>query len=241
MKSYFVHNGSVALHVLEKGEASPSLPSLLVICGLWESAERAIPLLTHLSAHVITFSFRGRGLSSTPHKGYSLADHLSDIEAVVKHCGLENYNVLGFSRGASYALGWSLQHQEQMKQLILVDQPPVHRGLTAEAVDFWSELVYLGVPVLNYMRKEALDGLRRDASEVDFTPRLQHLRLPVTLFAGRNQEAAIPSDLPADQITKYMDNLSSCRVVEFPGAGHMIPDEEQQKYIAEVALCLQEG
>lgn len=240
MKSYFVHNGPVSLHVLEKGEASPSMPSLLVIGGLWEPAERAIPLLTHLSAHVIAFSFRGRGLSSTPHNGYSLADHLSDIQTVVKHCGLENYSVLGFSRSASYALGWSLQHQEQMKQLILVDQPPVHSGLTAEAVDYWSELIYLEVPVLNYIRKAALEGLRRDAQEVEFTPQLEHLQLPVTLFAGRNREAVIPSDLPADRITKYTDHLSSCRVVEFPGAGHMIPDEEQAKYIAEVALCLQE-
>ncbi|MHA6533464.1 hypothetical protein [Paenibacillus sp. BAC0078] len=60
MKSFYVQNGSVSLHVLEKGEAVQGVPSLLVVGGIWESAERAIPLLTALSGHVVAFSFRGR-------------------------------------------------------------------------------------------------------------------------------------------------------------------------------------
>ncbi|WP_019911951.1 alpha/beta fold hydrolase [Paenibacillus sp. HW567] len=238
MKSYFVHNGPVVLHVLENGESTATRPSLLVISGLWEPAERAIPLLTHLPGHVVAFSFRGRGLSSTPQAGYDLEDHLSDIAAVVAHCGLENYCVLGFSRGASYALGWSLQNQHQMKGLILVDQPPIHRSLSAEAVDFWSGLVYMQVPILNFMRREAIEGLGRDAREVDFTAQLSQLKLPVTLFAGRNPAAEIPSDISDETLDKYTRYLSSFHVVEFMHSGHMIPDEEQQKYIAEVGLCL---
>ncbi|MEK3686324.1 alpha/beta fold hydrolase [Paenibacillus sp. FSL R10-2736] len=90
----------------------------------------------------MAFSFRGRGLSSTPDTGYDLEDHLSDIEAVVNHSRLTNYIVLGFSRGAAYSLGWSLRHQDQMRGLILVDQPPVHRAMSLETVEFWSSLVY---------------------------------------------------------------------------------------------------
>jgi len=52
MKSYFVKNESVLLHVLENGTASPDIPSLLVIGGLWEPAEQAIPLLSGLSGIV---------------------------------------------------------------------------------------------------------------------------------------------------------------------------------------------
>jgi pimeloyl-ACP methyl ester carboxylesterase len=92
----------------------------------WEPAERTIPILSGLSSHVVALSLRGRGLSSTPEVGYDLSDHLSDIETVVKHCQLKNYCVLGFSRGASYALGWSLKNQQNMSGMILVDQPPIH-------------------------------------------------------------------------------------------------------------------
>lgn len=234
MKSYFVHNAEVALHVLEKGEASVKAPSLLVINGLWEPAERAIPLLAGLPGHVVTFSFRGRGLSSTPEQGYDLADHLGDIEAVVKHCRLEDYCVLGFSRGAAYSLGWSLQNQQHMQGLLLVDQPPVHSSQSEQSVKFWSELKYAGVPILNFIRRAALEGLANEAREIDFAPQLSQLLLPVTLFIGRNREALIPSDISEDDLEKYNRSICSLRIIEFQESGHMIPDEEQEKYIREV-------
>ncbi|KAI7255709.1 hypothetical protein KC345_g11090, partial [Hortaea werneckii] len=153
----------------------------------------------------LTFSFRGRGLSSTPVSGYDLEDHLSDIEAVVNHCRLVNYIVLGFSRGAAYSLGWSLGHQDQLKGLILVDQPPLHSSMPPETVDFWSNLVYQQVPLLNYIRREALQGLGREAREVDFTDQLPQLKISVTLFAGRNPEAEIPSDLSDEMLERGAD------------------------------------
>ncbi|HEY3383773.1 MAG TPA: alpha/beta hydrolase [Vicinamibacterales bacterium] len=239
MKSFFVHNGGVAVHVLDNGVESPATPSLLVVGGLWEPAERAIPLLSGLRSHTVALSFRGRGLSSTPPAGYDLADHLSDIHAVVQHCGLREYCVLGFSRGASYALGWTLEHQREMRGLILVDQPPVHQRPGPGYVEFWSNLVYLGVPVLNFMRRAALEGLEREAMAVDFSARLSELQIPVTVFVGRNAGAGIPSDLPDDAVKLYARTIPSCRIVEFPRSGHMIPDEEQERYIAAVAAFVE--
>lgn len=238
MKSFFVKNESVQVHVLENGCPSPKTPSLLVIGGLWEPAERALPLLVGLPSHVVALSLRGRGLSSTPQHGYGLEDHMSDIAAVVEHCRLREYCVLGFSRGASYALGWSLQQQQAMRGLIVVDQPPVHSKPGPGYVEFWSNLVYLGVPILNFMRRQALEGLERDASQIDFTCRLADLRIPVTIFVGRDRSAAIPSDLPDEVLSAYTQTIRSCEVVAFHQSGHMIPDQETQKYVTEVAAVL---
>ncbi|AIQ40573.1 alpha/beta hydrolase [Paenibacillus sp. FSL R7-0297] len=240
MNSYFIHNESLALHVLESGEKNAELPSLLVVCGLWEPAERAIPLLSHLQGHIVAFSFRGRGLSSTPDSGYDLEDHLSDIETVVNYCGLAQYIVLGFSRGAAYSLAWSLRHQDQVRGLILVDQPPVHRAMSLETVEFWSSLVYQQVPLLNYIRREALQGMGREAREVDFSEQLPQLAIPVTLFAGRNPDSMISSDISDEVLEKYRTLVPCFTVVEFALSGHMIPDEEQAKYIAEVKRWMSE-
>ena len=238
MKSVFVHNGDVAIHVLESGVPSPIMPSLLVIEGLWEPAERAIPILSALSGHVVTFSFRGRGLSSTPKTGYGLESHLSDIGAVVNHFGLKNYCVLGFSRGASYALGWTLAHQQDMCGLILVDQPPVHGKPGPGYVDFWAGLVYLDVPILNFMRRSALEGLEREAEQIDFSARLHELRIRVAFFVGRNRAAAIPSNVDDEIIAQYRKAIPSIKVVDFLKSGHMIPDEEPEKYVTQIAAFL---
>jgi pimeloyl-ACP methyl ester carboxylesterase len=239
MKSFFVHNGPVKIHVLDNELPSGSVPTLLVIGGLWEPAERAMPILSGISTHVIALSLRGRGLSSTPDAGYDLADHLSDIEAVVKHCELSNYCVLGFSRGASYALGWSLEDQQHMCGLILVDQPPVHIKPGSGYVEFWSNLVYQGIPIINFMRTEALEGLRRDATEIDFSSELSKLNIPVAFFAGRNANSEIPSDITEEIIRFYKDEIPSCEIVEFLESGHMIPDDEPKKYISEITSFIE--
>jgi pimeloyl-ACP methyl ester carboxylesterase len=235
MKSFFVDNGPVKIHVLESGAPACGTPSLLVIGGLWEPAERAIPILSGLSGHVVALSLRGRGLSSTPECGYDLDCHLSDIGAVVTRCNLQNYCVLGFSRGASYALGWTLKHQGDMSGLIVVDQPPVHVKPGPGYVDFWSSLVYLGVPILNFMRRAALEGLERDATEIDFSARLPQLKLPVAFFVGRNKDSNIPSEITNDILDAYAKAIPHIEIIGFMQSGHMIPDAEQAKYIAEIA------
>lgn len=40
-----------------------------------------------------------------------------------------------------------------------------------------------------------LQGMGREAREVDFSAQLPQLAIPVTLFAGRNPESMIPSDI----------------------------------------------
>ncbi|MCO7124426.1 alpha/beta hydrolase [Sporolactobacillus shoreicorticis] len=235
MKSFFVSNGSVKIHVLENGVPSHDTPSLLVIGGIWEPAERAIPILSQVGSHTVALSFRGRGLSSTPAKGYDLDDHLSDVQAVVKHLQLDHYCVLGFSRGVSYALGWSLKNQQSMSGLILVDQPPLHSKPDSESVAFWANLEYLGVPILNFMRKTALEGLEREATQIDFSSQLSQLRIPVTFFVGKNKNSKIRSDISEEILQLYRQKISCFNLVTFQKSGHMIPDEEQQKYIAEIA------
>ncbi|GLC31207.1 alpha/beta fold hydrolase [Clostridium omnivorum] len=234
MKSYFVNNGKVKIHVLENGAASSKTPSLLVITGIWEPAERAIPILSGISSHVVTLSLRGRGLSSTPETGYGLEEHLSDIEAVVKHCELQNYCVLGFSRGASYALGWSLKNQKGISGLIIGDQPPVHNKLSPDQVEFWTSINYLGVPILNFMRRTAIEGLCKEAEQIDFSTQLSQLKIPVSIFIGRDNESKVPSNISDETLKLYKNQLMSCEVVEFSKSGHMIPDDEPEKYIEEI-------
>jgi pimeloyl-ACP methyl ester carboxylesterase len=233
LESYFVNNGDVKIHVLDNGIISDKYPPLLIIGGLWEPAERAIPVISALKSRAAALSLRGRGLSSTPKTGYDLVDHLSDIEAVLKNCGLKNYCVLGFSRGASYALGWSLYDQHNMRGLILVDQPPVHLGPEAGYAEYWANLVYQGVPLLNFMRREALEGIEREAKGIDFSPELPKLRIPVKFFAGRNSAAKIESNVTDEDLENYKCSIPGVEIVEFKESGHMIPDDEREKYIEE--------
>lgn len=126
-----------------------------------------------------------------------------------------------------------------MRGLILVDQPPVHMRPAPGYADYWANLIYRGVPVLNFMRREALDGLERDAEDVDFSSRLGELNIPVALFVGRNKGSSIPSNVEDEALELYKFKLPRLKTVEFNNSGHMIPDDERQKYVEETELFLE--
>lgn len=122
--------------------------------------------------------------------------------------------------------------------LIIGDQPPIHNKLSAEQVQFWSGLEYLGVPILNFMSHTAIEGLWKEAKEVDFSSEISQLKIPVTLFVGRNKSAEIPSDISDETLRLYKKEIPSFEVIEFSNSGHMIPDEEPEKYIEEIAAFI---
>ncbi len=105
MKSMKANNDGVMLHYLDSATSSSLVP-VLICPGLSETAEEYSDMIEYLSPRrCIVLSFRGRGQSDTPASGYNLADHVADIECVVKAADLNRFHLFSYSRGVSYALG----------------------------------------------------------------------------------------------------------------------------------------
>ncbi|MBI4404643.1 MAG: alpha/beta hydrolase [Deltaproteobacteria bacterium] len=238
MKNRFIGNGDVVIHAIEKGSPQQGRPTLVCCMGLWESAERALELLSVCKGHAVAFSFRGRGLSSTPAKGYDLESHVSDLEAVISSLDLKSICLLGFSRGGAYALGYAIKRPGVLQALILVDQPPRHTQFGKGSVEFWANLIYQGVPVINHIRLTAINGLGKEARQIDFANELSQLTVPVALFVGRSSDSSIPSDLSEQDLECYEQQVSGIRLLGFPKAGHMIPDEDPVGYVSAVNAFL---
>ncbi|GAB1339600.1 alpha/beta hydrolase [Streptomyces sp. E-15] len=73
---------------------------------------------------VVTVDFRGHGLSGKPHHGYRIARLAADVLTLVDHLGLDRFDALGWSMGAS--VWWSFIDQYstgRIRRLVAVDQP----------------------------------------------------------------------------------------------------------------------
>ncbi|MFJ6379304.1 alpha/beta fold hydrolase [Kitasatospora sp. NPDC092039] len=73
---------------------------------------------------VVTVDFRGHGRSGKPRHGYRIARLARDVLGLVDHLGLDAFDALGWSMGAS--VWWSLIDQQgtgRIRRLVLVDQP----------------------------------------------------------------------------------------------------------------------
>jgi len=224
----------VRIAYLEKGRSEPGTPSFVVAPGIWEPAERALPLLEAVDGHAVAVSFRGRGDSDTPRRGYDLEHHLGDLEAVVDASGAECLCLLGFSRGVGYALGYAARHRSRVAGMVLVDSKARHSAPQPGTADMWKGRTHLGRPIPEFIRGIALDGMERESREVLFWDELPLLDVPVLVLRGTWRESPIPSNVSEEDASRYERLLRFGEVIEFERSGHMIPDEEPERYAATV-------
>ncbi|MEU6974007.1 alpha/beta hydrolase [Kitasatospora aureofaciens] len=73
---------------------------------------------------VVTVDFRGHGRSGKPRHGYRIARLAHDVLGLVDHLGLDTFDALGWSMGAS--VWWSFIDQHgtgRIRRFVVIDQP----------------------------------------------------------------------------------------------------------------------
>jgi len=70
---------------------------------------------------VMAMDLRGRGRSDRPAKGYSLENHLRDMNGLMDDLGIDRAVVMGHSLGAFIGLAFAAQYPGRLDGLILVD------------------------------------------------------------------------------------------------------------------------
>ena len=235
----------VRIAYLEKGHAHPTEPSFVAVPGIWEPADRARPLLEALEGHALAVSLRGRGESDTPATGYDLKHHVGDLEGVVEAAGIRKMVLLGFSRGVGYALGLARRVGHLLAGVVLVDARPRHSAFPPGRADLWKAHRVEGHPVTDFIRPEALDGMEREAREVLFWEGLPGLSGPVLVLQGTSPTRTPPSNLDDANAARYVELLPRGTVERFEASGHLIPDDEPERYRATVCrfveICRRPG
>ncbi|HEY8925054.1 MAG TPA: alpha/beta hydrolase [Polyangia bacterium] len=113
-----------------RGQGEP----LLLLHGGLGSSDMFEPLLPALGAgrQVITVDLQGHGrtaLGTRPIRYEAIAD---DLATLLKHLGLAQVDVMGYSFGGGVALRLAIQHPEVVRRLALVSTPFADDGWYAE-------------------------------------------------------------------------------------------------------------
>lgn len=83
---------------------------------------------------------------SDPADDYSLASYVDDLEALRRHLGVEQLDLLGFSHGGCVAMAYAGVHPDEVRRLVLVDtlavwgeeaEAAMQRGIEARAARPW--------------------------------------------------------------------------------------------------------
>lgn len=232
-------------------------PDMLLIPGITSPAITWGFVAERLAAafDVYVLDVRGRGLSQAGDLDYSLDAMANDAIEVTKAAGLRRPIVLGHSMGARNAIRASRIAPDAFAGLVLVD-PPVsgpgrreypatwawyedsirmaQRGCSAEDMrafcPTWTEEQRaLRAEWLHTCQLDAIDTAFKGFHSDDVHADLPHLEVPARLVVAGG--AAVIQDADVAEIKGL---LPSIEVRTVAGAGHMIPWDDLEGFLAAV-------
>ncbi len=124
---------------------------LLLLHGLGDHALVWFSLGESLAKeyHIVAPDMRGHGETSKPDRGYTFAEAIADLEALMDRLGWSGAHVVGHSWTGKLALIWARQHPERLRSIILVDPIFVWKMPSLMKVTF--PLLYRVLPFLRGM------------------------------------------------------------------------------------------
>lgn len=125
--------------------------NLLLLHGLADCAVVWSSLGAHLAKeyHIVAPDLRGHGESSKPETGYSSAEIIADLEALLTHLDWNQAHILGHSWGGKLATIWATRNPERFSSLILVD--PFYVNSLPNWIKITFPLLYRVLPFLRGM------------------------------------------------------------------------------------------
>lgn len=258
--SRFVEAEGQRLHFLQHGEAGA--PALVIVPGITSPAATWEFVAEELARdfHVLTLDVRGRGLSDSG-ADHTLPAYARDLEIALPALGLERPALLGHSAGARIVAAFAAYHPKLAGSVIVCDPPlsgpgrppyptPVEAflesirlakaGATAEDMrpyfPTWTdEQLALRAAWLPTCDPQAIAKVHRGFQEEDFFFYWRELAPPL-LFLWGGQSPVVTADSAAE----VADANPAARVIELPKAGHMLPWDDLDGFLAAVRRFLTE-
>jgi pimeloyl-ACP methyl ester carboxylesterase len=231
MEHLWCDNDGLRLHYLDTGPRTPrhEQAPVLVVPGWPEAADEYTWLADRLAERrVVIADLRGRGQSDAPAHGYTWEHHISDIDAIVTAGALDPAVVVAFSRGSSYALGYTLEHGDRVRGLVIGDYHARHVQLPADFVTTHERMVVRGVPATERVARHVAERLQAESREVPLWDRLAECTFPVMLVRGGARGALVDDEIEA----RYRAALPNIRVARIDGAGHDLWSRDVDAYLA---------
>jgi pimeloyl-ACP methyl ester carboxylesterase len=221
--SHWTNNGPVRIHYLDSNPNASSEIPIVFVPGFGEEATEYLGFIEALRPRrTLVVDLRGRGRSDVPETGYTIDDHASDLDAVVRGMGVKQIHLVSFSRGTCYSMRWATLNPGYLKSYTIGDYPaeqivpPAWFHVKSETSN------WRGRPVNERMPVRAIRRMFADAVNVSMWDDLKRLRCPIQVIRGGAEGGMVD----AARVARYREAVADLHVETFEESGHdlWLPD-----------------
>jgi non-heme chloroperoxidase len=228
----WTERSGIRLRYLDNAPHDPVGLPLIFVPGLTDFADDYLQLLEFFTRRrTLVVEVRGRGQSDAPLTGYSVADHLADVCAVIDEEGFERFHLMTFSRGTSWSLELAIQAPQRVASFSIGDYQAVEVGMDDSFPESQWQARFRGVPIPQRVQRHVLDELQRSSTTRALWDELAALPMPILLAYG-DQPGSLVDDAA---LTRYRTAVPDIEIVRFEGSAHDLFRADRLAYPRAVA------
>ena len=205
------------IRYLANEPAEPVGLPILFSPGLSDFADEYVEMLEFFEPRrVLVVEVRGRGGSEAPAAGYSVADHVTDLEAVLTAESVEQFHLMTFSRGTSWGLQLAIGQPERVASISIGDYRAGEIGLPGDFADMQYATRFRGRPISERIPRHVLEQLAAQSKARELWDDLARLTCPLLVAQPGGTGGLLDDDL----LAKYRGARPDVEVVVVPDAPH---------------------
>jgi non-heme chloroperoxidase len=228
----FTERSGVRIRYLDNSPSEPRGLPILFAPGVTDFADEYIEVLEFfLPRRVIVIEVRGRGQSEAPSAGYSVADHLTDLHAVLDEENIDRFHLMTFSRGTSWGLDLALTSPERIETMSIGDYRAAEHGMGPDFAEMMMASRFRGKLMTERIQPHVLVELGRASRHRTLWSELGATGIPLLVAYGTEPGVLIEPG----NVQQYRDHVPGVEIVVIRGSGHDLFRPDRLAYPRAVA------
>jgi pimeloyl-ACP methyl ester carboxylesterase len=205
------------IRYLDNAPVQPIGLPVLFSPGLSDFADEYFEMLDFFSPRrVLVIEVRGRGRSEAPAAGYTVADHVADLNAVLEEEEIGRFHLMTFSRGTSWGLELAHDAPQRVASISIGDYRAVEVALPPEFAESQLRSRFRGKLMSDRLSRHVLERLAADSTGRELWDELRSLPCPLLVAHAAGHRGILTDEF----IARYREARPDVEVVAVPEAPH---------------------
>jgi len=212
-------DSGIRIRFLDNAPESPTGLPIVFSPGMTDFADEYVEMLQFFAPRqMIVIEVRGRGRSEIPTSGYRSVDHARDLKAAVAQAGFEQFHLMTFSRGTTWALDMMLEIPERVISLSIGDYWAREHAIAEEYSATFMATRFRGKAMKDRIDPTVVKQIFANSVDRDLLEDVVNTKIPLLLAIGSLEGCLVDEAY----VRTLRERLPNAVVAQIPNSSHDI-------------------